>query len=134
MKILAALLILAAPAFAQGVKWEHDLATALKRAKAEKKMVFVDVWAEWCPPCQFLKSKIFPTAAGEQALAGVIPVSLMVQTKDRKDVEAAKKDAQRFDVEAFPTLVMLNSEGKEIRRKVGAFQTPESFAAWIAQK
>ena len=44
MKALAALLLIAAPAFASGpVKWEHDYQSALKRAKAEKKVVFMDL-------------------------------------------------------------------------------------------
>ena len=42
MKALAALLLIAAPAFASGTaKWEHDYQSAIKRAKAEKKVIFI---------------------------------------------------------------------------------------------
>lgn len=35
---------------------EDDLDGALARARAEHKMVFVDVWATWCHPCVSMKA------------------------------------------------------------------------------
>lgn len=134
MKALALLFTLAAPLLAQSsLQWEHDLAAAQKRAKAEKKLLFVDVWAEWCGPCQFLKNKIFPTPEAQKALASYIPVSLMTQSKDGKSNPENMKVAQRFQVDAYPTMLILDAEGKEVRRQVGAFRTGAEFAAWLAK-
>lgn len=132
-KLLATLLISAAPLLAQvSVKWETSLDAALKRAKAENKPLFVDVWAEWCPPCQMLKQKVFPTPEANQALMAYVPVSLMVQYKDRSPVKGNEGMTDRFKVTAFPTLVILDPSGKELRRQVGAFSTGADFAAWLA--
>ncbi len=132
LKSFATLALLAAPLMGQmSVKWEHDLETALKRAKAEGKPLFVDVWAEWCPPCQFLKQKIFPTPEATTALLGYVPVSLMVQHKDRTPVKGNENVTERFKVTAFPTLIVLDANGKELRREVGAFSTGAELAAWL---
>lgn len=131
-KILATFLLAAAPLLAQvSVKWETSLDAALKRAKAENKPLFVDVWAEWCPPCQMLKQKVFPTPEANQALMAYVPVSLMVQYKDRTPVKGNEGMIDRFKVTAFPTLVIVDANGKELRRQVGAFSTGADFAAWL---
>jgi thiol:disulfide interchange protein len=135
MKPLVALFLMAAPLLAQGpVKWEHDYQSALKRAKAEKKLIFMDLWTEWCPPCQYLQKNVFPSAEGQAALAKVVPFSALVEKKDRTPLPEGTKLAGEFRLNAFPTMVILDAEGKEIRRQVGAFRTGAEFAAWLGAK
>lgn len=135
MKAVALLFTLAAPLLAQSpVTWEHDLAVAQKRAKAEKKLIFLDIWAEWCGPCQYLKNKVFPTPEAQKALSKYVPVSLMTQAKNGTPNPANMKMAERFGVEAYPTLLILDADGKEIRRQVGAFRGGPDFAAWLEAK
>lgn len=133
-KTLAALLLVAAPLAAQGpVKWEHNLQSAMKRAKAEKKLIFMDLWTEWCPPCQFLQKNVFPSPEGQAALQRMVPFSALVEKKDRTPVPEGMKLAQQFGLEAYPTMVILDANGKEIRREVGAFRNGGEFAAWLSK-
>jgi thiol:disulfide interchange protein len=138
MKRLAALLFAAPLAIslaAQGsTKWEHDYQSALKRAKAEKKVIFMDLWAEWCGPCQALKRDVFPTAEGQAALAKVVPFSALVQKKDGTPLAEGTKLAEQFKLNAFPTLIILDADGNELRRQVGAFRSGTEFAAWLKAK
>jgi thiol:disulfide interchange protein len=135
MKPFAALLFVAASLSAQGVtKWEHDYQAALRRAKAENKVIFMDLWTEWCPPCQHLQKNVFPSAEGQAALAKVVPYSALVQKRDGTPVPEGTKLAGQFNLDAFPTLVILDSNGKELRRQVGAFRTGADFAAWLNAK
>lgn len=135
MRTFAALLLASASLLAQGpVKWEHDYQTALKRAKAEKKLIFMDLWTEWCPPCQHLQKNVFPSAEGQAALAKVVPFSALVEKKDRTPVAEGMKLAKQFQLEAFPTLVILDANGKEVRRQVGAFRSGGEFAAWLNKR
>lgn len=135
MKALVTLLLIAAPLMAQSsVKWEENYANAVKRAQAEKKMILMDLWAEWCPPCQYLRNKVFPTPQAQAALAKVVPLSVMVEFKDRKPIEEGVRLAKQFNLEAYPTLIILDSDGKEIRRQVGAFPSGIELAKWIESK
>lgn len=130
MRLLASLLI-AAPLLAQaGPKWEHSLEAGLKRAKAEKKQLFVDVWAEWCGPCQHLKKNVFPTPEAAAALQNFVPVSLMTQSKTGH-VAGGKAIEEQFKVQGYPTLVILDADGKEVRRQLGAFRTGADMAKWL---
>ena len=135
MRLIPALLFSALPLLAQApAAWEYDLAVAQKRAAKEGKLIFVDVWAEWCPPCQHLKTNVFPTAEAQQALGRVIPVSLMTETRDRRQMADNMKVAMRFKVEAYPTLLVLNAKGQEVKRHVGAFSTGAQLSDWLAKK
>lgn len=135
MKALATLLLIAAPLLAAApVKWEESYAAALKRAQAEHKMVLMDLWAEWCGPCQFLKAKVFPTPEAQTALAKVVPLSVLVEYKDGKPLEEGTRLAKQFNLNAYPTLIILDANGKEIRRQVGAFPTGADLAQWLGSK
>ncbi len=135
MKILAAMLVAAAPLMAQmNVKWEESLAAAQKRAKAEKKMIFMDIWAEWCGPCQHLKKNVFPTPEAQAALSRYVPFSALAQTKDGTPLPEGTALAERFKLEGYPTLIILDADGKEVRRQVGAFRTGKDLAGWLAAK
>jgi len=132
MKPNAALLLLAAPLLAQStVKWEHDYQSALKRAKAENKLIFMDLWTEWCAPCLHLQKNVFPAAEANAALAKVVPFSALVQKKDGTPVAEGTRLADEFKLNAFPTLVIFDANGKEVRRHVGMFRSGGEFAVWL---
>jgi thioredoxin-related protein len=58
----------------------------------------------------------------------------MVEYKDRKPIEEGVKLAKQFNLEAYPTLVVLDANGKELRRQVGAFPSGAELAQWLGKK
>jgi thiol:disulfide interchange protein len=132
MKTLAMMLLVAATlTAAPDVRWETSLPAAQMRAKAEHKLIFLDVYTGWCYWCKKLQQETFPSAEGRAALAGMVP--LRIQTEDdkykpTKDVEFEK----RFNIEGFPTMLVLDANGREVAREPG-FLPPQQFAAWIAK-
>jgi len=71
-----------------------------------------DFWATWCPPCKELKPTI---EALEKEYEGRIEIRSI-------DVDQNKDLAQKFNVQAIPTLVFLDAKGNELSRIVGLTQ------------
>ncbi|HCZ33542.1 MAG TPA: hypothetical protein DHV93_08855 [Holophagaceae bacterium] len=106
---------------------EQDLEGALARAKAEKKLVLVDIYADWCAQCKELDEKTWPDAALKQWIAqNAVAI--------RIDTDARRKDlAEKLQIRSYPTVILLDAEGKELRRILG-FQKPETMKAWLEGK
>lgn len=102
---------------AQMVLFQGTFEEALKKAKEEKKELFVDFYADWCGPCKAMATQVFTLPeVGDYFNAHFICVQVNVEAKE--NVEVSKK----YDVKALPTMVFVNREGKELRRVKGAVQ------------
>ncbi|HMZ23915.1 MAG TPA: DUF255 domain-containing protein, partial [Saprospiraceae bacterium] len=48
----------------QGMTFETgNWASILKKAKKEKKLIYLDAYTSWCGPCKMMKKNVFPDAA-----------------------------------------------------------------------
>ncbi len=81
---------------------DDDYAKALKQAKAQKKLLFVDAWAPWCHTCIAMKEQVFTRPAFSVFEKDVVFASI--------DTERAKSDAflKKFPVEVWPTLLFID--------------------------
>lgn len=100
---------------------EQDLEAARSRAKAEGKSVLVDVYAEWCAQCKELDAKTWPDPRLRAWIAqNAVPV--------RIDTDKRRPDlAQTLAVRSYPTVLLLDAEGREQRRILGFHQPAEMF-------
>lgn len=130
MKAALIALFLALPVSAQGVKWEQSLEAAKKRARAEKKTIFLDLWAEWCGPCQMLKRNVFPTAQAQAALKKVVPLAVMVETVDGTRMPEGVELAQQLQLRGYPSLFILDAQGRLLRSHTG-YLPPDELARFI---
>ena len=110
-------------AVAEG-NWMTDLPKAQAKAKAEKKMVLMDFnGSDWCPPCKALRKNVLSTPEfTEYAKKNLVLVDVdfprhTEQTEEQKKANEAL--SKKFDIDGFPTIVVLSSEGKELKKKVG---------------
>lgn len=105
---------------------ENDFEGALAKAKAEDKLVVVDIWAEWCAACKELDEKTWPDPLVADWLARNAVVVRVDTDRVRKDLEKSLK------ILGYPTVLVLDRDGRELRRQVG-FQNPEPMLAFLAQ-
>jgi len=110
----------AAPVIAPGM-WTTQYAAALKQGRQQKTKVFLFfTGSDWCGWCKRLDREVLATDKF-RAYAGknLVLVKLdFPRDVDQSSSEKAQNEqlAQRFNVRGFPTVVVLDSAGKEISR------------------
>ncbi len=100
-----------APRAETPVAFEKDYEAAMKKAAADKKPVFLKFETEWCGPCKTMTALVFTAKDVAAAADGVVCVK--VDGDDQKEL------VKKYKVEAYPTGVLLDADGKEISRFVG---------------
>ena len=109
---------------AEGIQFtEASWKDVLKKAKAEKKVIFLDAYASWCGPCKLLQKNVFTKkAVGDYYNSKFINVKMDMEKGEGPAL------AQVYPLEAYPTLLYIDGNGK-ILRKVLGLQTPEALIA-----
>ena len=99
--------------FEQTKEWKK----IVKKAKKEKKLIFVDCYTSWCGPCKMLAKDVFTQqAVGDYFNQHFVNVKFDME----KDADGVKLKNQ-FAVKAFPTLVFVDPKtGEVVHRMVGA--------------
>lgn len=95
----------------------------MEQLLAQKNLIVIDFWAEWCGPCKKM-SPIVDELAVEYD--GVVDVR-------KCDVEENVEVAAKFGIMAIPTIVFVK-DGKEIARKSGTVKKDQLVALIEANK
>ena len=126
----------AAPA--AGLKWFTDYNTALAQAKSGNKVMLIDfTGSDWCGWCIKLKEEVFDTPKFA-AFAQENLVLLEVDFPRRKTLSAAQQQANaalqaRFQPEGFPTLYLVNGEGRTLSELGYVAGGPDAFISAMKQ-
>jgi thiol:disulfide interchange protein len=95
------------------------LSEAIERAKAENKMVFIDFYTSWCLPCKLMDEDVFTDRAfGDYMNEHFVSVKINAEQGNGPNL------AMLYQVQAYPTLLFIDINGKVKSRKEGAaYQT-----------
>lgn len=114
----------AAKADADGIRFtEASWKEILKKAKAEKKVIFLDAYASWCGPCKLLQKNVFTKKA-----VGDFYNEKFINVKMDMEKGEGPALAQVYPLEAYPTLLFIDGNGRVLKKVLG-LQTPEDLIA-----
>ncbi len=101
----------------EGVQWLHSLDEAKAKAGAEGKPLLIDFYTVYCPPCKTFKEEIVPSPEVSRYADSFVWATI--------DCEQDPEAAERFQVEAVPTIVIMKADGEIVRRLVGVQGLPD---------
>lgn len=99
--------------------FDGDLETAFAAAEARDTLVMVEFYAEWCNWCRRLETDTFSVPEVRSELQALVSVKL---NAEKEGAELA----DRFEVDSYPTLIFLDSNGNEMDRILG-YLPPDGF-------
>ena len=129
-----AILALTSTAAVAASGWDDDYDKALAQARTEKKMVLLDfTGSDWCGWCIKLDKEVFAKpefksyAKDNLVLVEVDFPQGKRQTKKLK--EQNEKLKQEHGIKGYPTIIVLNSEGKKVGQLGYMEGGPKAFNA-----
>ena len=119
----AAALVLIASA-ARAADWTENYAAAVAQAKKEHKMVLLDfTGSDWCVWCQRTDKEVFDTQKFKDFADQKLILVKLDFPKEKPQTDAIKdqnaKLSEKYGIEGFPTLVVLDPDQKVIYNQVG---------------
>jgi thiol:disulfide interchange protein len=104
------------------VPWRTDLDGAKVEAARARKPLLVYFTADWCGPCQHMKSTTWADGRVAEALKDYIPVKI--------DVDDQPQVARTFGVRGIPRVQVMTAEGSMGQSLTGAV-SPEDMVDWL---
>ncbi len=100
----------AGQAAAPVIAWQTKEGPATELAQREKKPMLIDFGAEWCTACKELDERTWPSPNVRAEAARFVAVK--IDATDEDDPET-KRLTKKFGVVGLPTVILLDSQGKE---------------------
>jgi thioredoxin-related protein len=115
--------------------WLTDYEAAKAKAKSDHKLVLLNfTGSDWCGYCKHMQAEIFSKPQFQDyAAKNLVLVELdFPRFKAQSDAlrNQNRKLASEYDIEAFPTLIVLSPEGKQVANIMGYIEGgPEPLIA-----
>ena len=107
--------------FSQGISFrQDDWQNVLMQAKAQKKLIFVDIYTAWCGPCKEMDKKTFTdVSVGDKFNARFI--NYKVDAEKGFGITLAK----RYNVTSYPTCLFVDPSENLIYKQEGLLRAPD---------
>lgn len=101
------------------------------KAGKEKKLIFMDIYATWCGPCKMLQKRTFP----DKEVGDFFNKNFINSSFNGEDGDGIML-AQKYQIQGYPTLLILDQEGNVIVETAGYFgpQDPELWQICLGKR
>ncbi len=118
---------------ANGIKFnETSWKEIVKKAKAEKKLIFMDAYTTWCGPCKMLQARVFP----DKELGTFFNENFVNAAIDMETDEGVRLSSI-YEVQGYPSLFFIDpNTGKIVKSLLGYQDIPTllSLGKKVAKK
>ncbi len=105
----------------EGLEWMTDFEEALKKAKEQNKPLLLDfTGSDWCGWCIKLKKEVFNQPEFKQFASNnfiLVEIDFPMRKPQPPALKAQNSKLQaQFGIQGYPTIVLIDSNGKEFAR------------------
>jgi thioredoxin-related protein len=102
----------------KSINFEHSTWAEIKaKAAKEKKAIFLDAYTSWCGPCKKMVKEVF----SNNKVADYFNANFINAKFDMEKGEGVEI-RKMYPINAFPTLLFIDAEGKLISKREGAME------------
>ena len=103
------------PTNAQGIQWQTgSFESILNKAKAQKKLIYVDIYTTWCTPCKQMDAEVFTNAN-----VGKIFNDNFINYKIDGEKGEGRDLVEYFELESYPTSMFIDGDWNVIQKLEG---------------
>jgi thioredoxin-related protein len=102
---------------------QSDYQTIIQKSKAEKKPVFLMLYASWCPHCAKMKSEVLK----DTGVTNLLSKNYICAGQDIDEKEGILLN-KKFNITSLPSFIFLDSNENELYRLKGEYKTPAFIA------
>ncbi len=107
--------------------WLHDEPAAIALARAERRPLLVDFWAEWCVACKELDRFVWSDPRVQAKAARFVALKL----DGTSDSPAFQALVAKYAVAGMPTVVFVDAQGRESPARVVGAVGPEEMLKYM---
>lgn len=93
----------------------YTLTDVVEIAEKENKLIFVDVYADWCTPCKLMDEDVFT----DEKIADFMKANFINYKVDGESHNGPNLGVM-YGVAGYPTLLILDQKGRVLERNDGA--------------
>jgi tetratricopeptide (TPR) repeat protein len=124
--VIPALILLLGSSHAQIKFIKGSLTEVMQKAKAEHKVLMVDVLTDWCKWCVELDNKVYSNPKVAE-FANANQINYKMDAEKGEGVEFAKK----YKIKGYPTVLFLDGDGNEIDRVYGYYPAKDFYEMMV---
>jgi thiol:disulfide interchange protein len=101
------------------IVWAKGYTAAVAEAKAQHKLVMVDIYTSWCEYCKQLDQNVYTDTNVIRAIQQVVPVKV---DGEKEGLDLANK----YNIQGYPTILFLNPDGTLVS-EIDGYEEPDQF-------
>lgn len=122
--LVVSMLLITSLVYGQEIRWYEDFDEGLAEARRTGKPMMIDFYTDWCGWCDELDKKVYTDSDIIKLAEDFISVKI--------DADEDEETKEKYRVNAYPTIIFTDSQGKEIS-KIRGYKKAPFFAQSMSQ-